>query len=186
MTGTRFATYISILALCVSLYQGCIARQALHYSQRAYVFARFEKSRTRAVIGQRLGALLPIVNSGHTPGKDMRIWIATDLFTGPSFPKGDGLHPGIFSQPTTVFPDSEVDEPIFLNSTLNKSMLDSLEAHGNAGPSARFYIWGRIEYATVFDNYAFTQFCFYIFHNSELPPETSWVIYPCEEGNHAN
>ncbi len=183
--NARTALAISAIALMTGIYQAHIASDALYYSQRAYEFPHFDKTRFHAILGQRFGVIIPFSNVGHTPAYELRIWVNSDIFNAP-FPTGEGLRAGTFDNSTTIhYPGVDIEQPVFVGGLLNQSMLDSLDMKENVPPSREIYIWGRIEYVT-FNTHVFTQFCLVAVHNAELPPETTWQMTTCPKGNDAN
>lgn len=123
MNEDRMAILISALALSAVWYQGYIAREALYYSERAYVFPDISKARYNANVSGHFGIMLPFVNSGHTPAEQLRFWAISEFKDGPPFPPGDGLKSGTFTQPTILYPQVPYNQPIYVEGDFNQAIL---------------------------------------------------------------
>lgn len=181
INATNAAILISILAFGVTGWQGYIARETLHYSERAYLYPDFSAGKTLATTGKKLIVIVPIINSGDTPAYNVRMSIRGNLYYSP-FPKGGEFPPPSYIRsPTIAYPTVVIQQPTTVLDSLSLSDLEKLESR-----DAKIFFWGRMDYTTAFRDAAFTQFCYFASIDPNLPPERPWEYTPCDEGNDGN
>jgi hypothetical protein len=181
LTVQRLGLIVTAGLLLATWYQGCLTREAMFYSERAYVFPNPTDIRTRASTGTRLEVIFPFKNTGHSPGYSVRFRVFCEIYDGPRFPTGEGMRAGDTREGAAIlYPQIDIKAVASAEGVLTQAVLDSLEKKKG---SRKVYLWGRIDYVT-FNKPAFTQFCYVGQRDSDSPiGGTEWSWSPCDKGN---